>query len=160
MEDGIVNYIIFNPQISKNIFRVSESLTKSPIEFSPSLNDIKKLLSEAKKDCLTNRHCEVAVRFIVAEDGNYYVANANDYIHNQMIKELNLSYANEMLAGELFGDGTLWVYRSMLLDYFGIKDSNKRVDTTDDEARDLFKSSNFYKIISSLVKNIDIKTSY
>lgn len=120
---------------------------RSEILFSPSLSEIKKILNKVRG---TSRD---EVRFLVSKSGAYFVGDGNDWIHSWMAQELNLKL-HECLAGGLRPDGYLWFYKYSLFDYLG-NNNPDRVWMSDSEVKELFKSTDFYKLIHNFVNNIE-----
>lgn len=141
----------------KKIKKILEAVLgeKSPIVNDPNLATIKWELLKARKDSqIFNGH--PAVRFLVTKSGHYYIANANEWIHQQMERAVG-EQGNTSIAGELYIDGYLWFYKYSLFDYLGNEDPD-RIFVSHEELIELFKKTKFYEIIKPLVKNIEVES--
>lgn len=146
---------IIAPELNKN----ESVIQKSPILINPSLQEIKKLIYDISRDKrLTNQFGDTqkqdSLRFVVTKD-NYYVADARDWVHRQILKEFNINpTSTDYFLGGLHDDGYLWFYKyQFLADFMQYK--RPIAFLSDEEVKDIFKSNYFYKIIAPLVTEIE-----
>jgi hypothetical protein len=160
------NIPIYRVWLSNNnkIYFQHESLapTKSHILFNPTLSEIKKLIRQS----IRNADAEYAqwkndggedVRFFVKGD-KYYVADANEYTHTDIAVELgrDVLAEDDLILGGIKEGGYVWFYKYMLLDYLKYP-LGKRAWIPDDETKNMFKSTDFYKVIAPMVTDIEYK---
>lgn len=123
-------------------------MTKSPIIQDASVKDIRDMFQEQRKE----GQREPKVRFVATKEGHYYIANAYEWIHFQIMTEMGLT--GDTLQGMLYEGGYVWVYKYSLFDYLDITDPS-RVFMSNEEFARLFKETSFYKKIKPLVKEIE-----
>lgn len=144
----------------KNI--LEQVITKSHILFNPTLSEIKKLIRQSIRN-VDSQYAQWKndggedVRFFV-KGNNYYVADANEYTHRDIAVELgrDVLAEDDLILGGIKEDGYVWFYKYMLLDYLKYP-LGKRAWIPDDETKDMFKSTDFYKVIAPMVTDIEYK---
>ena len=147
-------------KIRKLIETLKESLVKSNILINPSVREIKMMMVEADRMLKakgSRRQTEVQkVRFVALPDGKYYIANADEWVHDQIIKEMGIIKSENYLCGEIFSDGYTWMYKYMLFDYLNLKDPFK-FSKSKQELTDLFKTTRFYQDVKPLIGEVDFE---
>jgi hypothetical protein len=108
--------------------------TKSPILFSPTLSEINKMLREAEGHSL---------RFLInPKTQDYYIADASEWVHPEMLRELKLSSAGYVRGG-FDGKGYAWFNRASLL------------GKIHQEIMEFFKGTSLYNVLKPIITKIE-----
>ena len=134
-------------RIKNLIKKLKEAMEKSDILFNPSVREIQKLLSESQSHI---------VRFVALPDGKFYIADADEWVHDSMIKEMGIIRSENYLCGEIYKDGYTWMYKYMLFGYLGIVNPD-RVFKDRKELTRLFETTRFYQNVKPLVREVDFE---
>jgi len=155
---GYTYYI--NGEYIKDTETIEEAVVREtkPL-MNPSLPEIRKLLVNSVKNSKIYSNWrndgQEDIRFVFTPN-NWYVADANEWIHGDIIKEFNISYSSNYVCGGITYDGYLWFYKYMLLDFLNYPVGNRAFKPSE-EIIDLFKSTHFYKLIKPIVTDIEFE---
>lgn len=130
--------------------------TKSSILINPSLKEIKDKLREIHN---ISHHKYASVRFVIDKQENYYIANADEWIHDEIIKEMGINKTDNItgeFTEEFTEDGYLWFHKYMTFHHFDITDPN-RVFMSPEEIINLFKRTKMYQVIKSIITKVEFQ---
>jgi hypothetical protein len=137
----------------RKIIKLLEAIrTKSPVLINPSLKEIKDKLREIHN--LSN-HKYASVRFVIDKNENYYIANADEWIHAEIIRDVRIN-REENIEGELTEDGYLWFYKYTVFKHFDVTYPD-RAFTEPEETINLFKRTKLYQVIKPMITKIEYK---
>lgn len=145
----------------KRIIKLLEYLdfeNKNSLLFNPSLLEVKRLVSKSLRNAKINNKSwkydgQEDVRFL-AHENNYYFADANEYTHQDMAKELSIPLSEDLILGGFKNDGYVWFYKYMLLDYLKYP-VGARASIPDDRVRELFKQTIIGKLLSPAITKLE-----
>lgn len=128
----------------KRIKKLLEKLKikKGDVLFSPSIKELRDELQFTSE-----------MRLVInPKDGMYYIADANDYTHFEIMKEINIT-DQQNIEGGLYNDGYVWLRGHNIKKYF-----NK--DMTNEEQLEWFYNTDLYKNLKNFITEVDIQNYF